>query len=262
MKEQKIKINWVDEKSSLINLINKHSYEYVGRVYGVTGSFIKKISKKLGILLTPRRKINNSEHFNRGKNFKKSCCPNISNSKEKRQARLHNNIIIKKYKNLGIPLISPGCCHICGQLNCNCDFCKNHNFLQLIGLTRFGLNPKTIGTTNIFSEFNRIKEIIYDLYWNKNYSLSDIGKYFNYQGNKNCLHISIFRHLDIPTRSISKAETLYLSTHPKNISTVIPKNNFYHSQWHTTWNEKQVFLRSSYELDYAKQLDNKKLYIV
>lgn len=172
---------------------------------------------------------------------------------------MHNNIIIKKYKNLGIPLISPGCCHVCGQLNCNCDFCKNHNFLQLIGLTRFGLNPKTIGTTNIFSEFNRIKEIIYNLYWNKNYSLSDIGKYFNYQGNKNCLHISIFRHLDIPTRNISQAETLYLSTHSKNISTVIPKNNFYHSQWHTTWNEKQVFLRSSYELDYAKQLDNKKI---
>lgn len=33
MKEQKIKINWVDEKSSLINLINKHSYEYVGGIW-------------------------------------------------------------------------------------------------------------------------------------------------------------------------------------------------------------------------------------
>ena len=33
------------------------------------------------------------------------------------------------------------------------------------------------------------------------------------------------------------------------------KENQYKQQWHITWNNKEVYLRSSYELDYAKELD-------
>ena len=33
--------------------------------------------------------------------------------------------------------------------------------------------------------------------------------------------------------------------------------NKYHSCWHTTWNNKKVYVRSSYELDFAKELDDK-----
>jgi len=33
-------------------------------------------------------------------------------------------------------------------------------------------------------------------------------------------------------------------------------NNQYKCGWHTTWNNKKVYLRSSYELDYAKMLDS------
>ena len=33
----------------------------------------------------------------------------------------------------------------------------------------------------------------------------------------------------------------------------------YKQQWHTTWNNKKVYLHSSYELDYAKQLDDKQI---
>ena len=42
------------------------SYEEIGRMYGVTGSSIKKHAKKVGITLPCRRKKNITEKFNKG----------------------------------------------------------------------------------------------------------------------------------------------------------------------------------------------------
>lgn len=60
---------WLKEKDELERLINvEHvSYEEIGRRYGVTGTAIKKAAKRCGINITPRRKVNDKEHFNRGK---------------------------------------------------------------------------------------------------------------------------------------------------------------------------------------------------
>jgi DNA-dependent RNA polymerase auxiliary subunit epsilon len=38
-----------------------------------------------------------------------------------------------------------------------------------------------------------------------------------------------------------------------------PVNTKYKSGWHITWNNKKVFLRSSYELEYATFLDENKI---
>ena len=46
------------------------SYESIGRMYGVTGTAIKKHAKKIGIVLDERRKKNEKETFNKGKNLK------------------------------------------------------------------------------------------------------------------------------------------------------------------------------------------------
>ena len=61
-------MNWELEKENLERLINveKVSYEEIGRKYGCSGANIKKQAKKLGIELPSRRKINTSEHFNKG----------------------------------------------------------------------------------------------------------------------------------------------------------------------------------------------------
>lgn len=77
-----MKVNWTEEKENIEKLIkNKTSYEEIGRQYGVTGSFIKKIAKKLDIKLEQRRKINSIEHFNKGKS-KKSICKCLNCNKE------------------------------------------------------------------------------------------------------------------------------------------------------------------------------------
>lgn len=59
---------WNSEKENLIQkiLVEKQSYEQIGREYGCSGSNIKKVALRLGIELPKRRKINDSETFNKG----------------------------------------------------------------------------------------------------------------------------------------------------------------------------------------------------
>lgn len=61
-------MNWELEKENLEKAIlqDKISYEELGRRYGCSGANVKKQAKKLGIELPQRRKINESEHFNKG----------------------------------------------------------------------------------------------------------------------------------------------------------------------------------------------------
>lgn len=58
------------DKETLNDLINNQnlSYEEIGRKYKVTGNAVKKWAKKLNIILPNRRKINEIETFNKGKN--------------------------------------------------------------------------------------------------------------------------------------------------------------------------------------------------
>jgi hypothetical protein len=70
---------WEDEKSLLEDLIlkEKKSYEEIGRLYNCSGSNIIKVSKRLGITLPKRRKINPSETFNRdARKVDAPLCPN------------------------------------------------------------------------------------------------------------------------------------------------------------------------------------------
>ena len=61
-------MKWKERKEELDKLINvdKLSYEEIGRRYKVTGVAVKKAAERLGISLTPRRVVNENEHFNRG----------------------------------------------------------------------------------------------------------------------------------------------------------------------------------------------------
>lgn len=58
---------WFDEYENLRRMIldEKKSYEDIGRIYGCSGSNIKKVAKRIGIELERKRKINPNETFNR-----------------------------------------------------------------------------------------------------------------------------------------------------------------------------------------------------
>lgn len=63
-----MKSKWESEKENLeqLILIEKLSYEEIGRRYGCTGNNIKKVALRLGINLPRRRAINECETFNKG----------------------------------------------------------------------------------------------------------------------------------------------------------------------------------------------------
>ena len=63
-----MKLKWNKEKENLEKLLtqDKLSYEEVGRRYNCTGSNIKKVAARLGIILDPRRIINSKETFGKG----------------------------------------------------------------------------------------------------------------------------------------------------------------------------------------------------
>ena len=62
-------MKWKNEKNELERLIKYEnlSYEEIGRKYGCSGSNIKKVAYRLGIELPIRRKVNETETFNRDK---------------------------------------------------------------------------------------------------------------------------------------------------------------------------------------------------
>lgn len=64
---------WESEKEKLEDLIlnQKISYEEIGRMYGCSGSNIKKVALRIGIELPQRRKVNPIENHNRDKKIHK-----------------------------------------------------------------------------------------------------------------------------------------------------------------------------------------------
>lgn len=70
-------MKWLDKKEELTKLIVKEkiSYQEIGRMYGVTGTAIKKAAIRLGIPIVPKRAINPNETFRKG-TAKKGVCLN------------------------------------------------------------------------------------------------------------------------------------------------------------------------------------------
>lgn len=96
---------WENEKDSLEKLLitENKSYTEVGKLYGCCGNNIKKVARKLGINVGPKRKINSSEIVKRKrdndywKNERDNIYNLISNG--------YNNVQISEKYNVGIDKI-------------------------------------------------------------------------------------------------------------------------------------------------------------
>ena len=152
-------------------------------------------------------------------------------------------------------------CKICGQLyyknegGCKNEFCKQHGLEQFNTLIKyFTFDKNKLGTIEVKNEFYRVRNLLYDLYWEQQLSGDEIGKLFGYKNSHNILQ-SIFSYLNIKTRNFKESTKLAsLKGKLDNFG-----KNQYKQQWYKTWNGKEVYLRSSYELDYAKELDKQKI---
>lgn len=212
-----------------------------------------------------------------GEYSKRFCCQEC--------ARKYSSSKCNRYEN------KPGKCIKCGRdilipknaslKFCKCDNCKNikicpitgfniknckdcffdkenlcshiisgivQRFNNISNIKLFEFDKSTLGTTKVFGEYMRIKNLLYALYYEQNMSSEDIGKLCGKRVEdivRKFFRIK-FRNFSDCTKLAYEQGKLEL---PKNIESL------YKTEWHKTWDGKEFFLRSSYESDFANELD-------
>ena len=145
-------------------------------------------------------------------------------------------------------------------LTCKCNECKNKvnksTFRKIHSrhintlIKYFGFDPNKNNDNDAENEFNRIRSLLHKLYWIEHYSSSEIANMFNYPNVGN-LTGKVFKYLNISSKS--NKESIHENLKYNKVK--LRSNHKYKCGWHTTWNNNKVYLRSSYEFEYAKILD-------
>lgn len=143
-------------------------------------------------------------------------------------------------------------CKTCGGLNCDNKFCRKGFLFRSDLVTYFGFDTSTFGSSKVFLEIERVKAVLDDLYTDR--SIQEIAEQVDYKKHTTTLH-SVFKILGIKIRSASENGKKALLNGRANLP--IGRTKF-KTGWHTTWQGKSIFYRSSYELTYAIKLDESK----
>lgn len=145
-------------------------------------------------------------------------------------------------------------CKVCGQEKpcLRPDVCRKWRIFPTLA-KYFGFDMSKKGTIDIYEEFDRVKNIVYEDYWEKKLSLPEMVDKYGHYNSWN--FVKILKSLEIESRNWSEANINALETGRKEV----PTSQKYIYGWHTTWNNKEVFYRSSYELEYAQKLDEQQI---
>lgn len=146
-------------------------------------------------------------------------------------------------------------CNYCGENKCTRpDICKKYNMLPTL-IQYFGFDESVIGTIKIYEEFEKIKNILHEEYHNNELSINGLINKFCGDGKPtNDAFYKMFKSLGLECRNISEAVKISVYN-----GRGVPSSPKYKQGWHTTWNDKKVYYRSSYELNYCKILDKQKI---
>ncbi len=128
-----------------------------------------------------------------------------------------------------------------------CKQCKK--YIQNIKLFK----KLNILDTNLLIANKKAINIICDIYFNEEQSLLFLKKEYHIMFNT---IYDFFKKNDIKLRDNTDATNLSI-LHNRDNKTY--KKNVYKQGKHITWNNKNIYYRSSYELDYAMYLDNLKI---
>ena len=151
-------------------------------------------------------------------------------------------------------------CRYCGAAYRQCkrpEICKHFRlFPKMISL--FHMDKNVFGSEDLYKEYDRISNELNDLYWNKGKSIQEIKELVHYKSSVG--NFAKFLSKFVKFRSIREAVCLAFENGkikpamPKSIDNIQFKTGF-----HTSWNNKTYFYRSSYEEDFCKELDAQKV---
>lgn len=196
------------------------------------------------------------------KRYNKFCCKNhaASYNNKHRDHSIYENIS-NLLKNKSITpnknKTKRNTCKICGALRGECKdsyVCSKYRLFN--GLIKFGFDINTKGTEKIIDEFYRVRNIIEKFYLLNGSNNDKLIETFNYYGGPSNFH-KILKTLDIQTRNLSEGQIFSLESGNR---IDMPQVNSYHDEYHKTWDNNIVYLRSSYETDYANILDDNKIH--
>lgn len=153
-------------------------------------------------------------------------------------------------------------CKICG---CSKGHCIDHkvcssNFVKIAKqrnlIKAFGFDISVIGTYKVVLEYKKLKDKLYDLYYTQGLSHQLICDKFNIPSTRSAT--LLFRWLQIPVRSEHDQHINALKHN--RIKTYVGNTKLHYTHgWFETWDGNKVYLRSSYEVDYLKLLNDQKI---
>lgn len=153
-------------------------------------------------------------------------------------------------------------CKYCGNEKGKClrkDLCDKHKIVPAL-IKHFGFNSEVIGSNLYYKELEKVILLLNQEYYENHKCLEEIAIKYNYHiENINlCTNLAkIFKSLGIITRSNSEQKQNSILNNRSNLKEI--KHTPYKMQWHTTWEGKRVFLRSSYEKYFCDSLDYNKI---
>ena len=175
------------------------------------------------------------------------------------RCRKENTILIKKNTHINNTSIEEKFVKVCKYCGCEVcerpDICKKLRIIPSL-IKYFGFNKNVLGTKNFYEEYERIKTNLYIDYYDDLLSIPDLMIKYNYKSKNPRNFSKIMNSLDIKRRNLSDSNK---NTILNGKSNFFDYKNAYRQDWHITWNEKKVFYRSSYELEYCLHLDEQKI---
>ena len=157
-------------------------------------------------------------------------------------------------------------CKFCGELleNGRCisnhPACNHHSINWYKNLIPFGFRENVIGTKEIYTEYNRIVNLLNGEY--KTLSPKKIFEKYHIKEFDNTFKtpealLHLLKNVGIKTRGLSESEIIAWCDDENFKSKTKTK---YVCGYFDTWFGTKVYLRSSYEFDYAKILNEKRIH--
>lgn len=143
-------------------------------------------------------------------------------------------------------------CHQCGAEK---GQCKDHfvcsKYKLYPGLVKFGFDITSVGTERVIDEFYRIRNLLEHEYRDNRITEEQLKEKYGYTSGIANFH-KILKSMKIKTMPTSEAIPLSYKLGRYN---VCKENQKYLESDHISWEGKHFHLRSSYESDYANELD-------